>query len=94
MHCLMNMRLLAAMGVLLPVALGCGDDAESPTQPGSEPSAAVPQFAVASNTWITRADLPSTERYGLATAVIQNASGQSILYAIGGKTVPGLHGST
>jgi N-acetylneuraminic acid mutarotase len=41
-------------------------------------------LALASNTWVTRADLPSTERLALATAALPNAAGQWIVYAIGG----------
>lgn len=62
--------------VLALLALAaCGDD---PTQPGR-----APVYAVASNRWITRADMP-TERFRLAAAVVPNAAGQSVLYAIGG----------
>lgn len=61
-----------------------------PTEPplGNDPSAA-PEFALAANSWTTRADMPSTERWGLATALVTNTAGQSILYAIGGKTATG-----
>jgi N-acetylneuraminic acid mutarotase len=47
-----------------------------------------PQFAVGSNSWVTRADMPSTTRDRLATAVVTNR-GQSTLYAIGGATSSG-----
>ena len=77
-----NAPLALAFGVLL--IAGCSD---TPTQPGTPTGQeTAPEFAVAANTWVTRADLPSTERYGLATAVVPNASGQSILYTIGGAT--------
>jgi hypothetical protein len=70
---------------LLLVALGC-DDADSPTEPtlATSPDAA-PQFAVASNTWTSRRDMPQ-ERFYVAAATVPNAAGQSILYAIGGRT--------
>jgi hypothetical protein len=38
------------------------------------------------NTWITRANLPSTERLGLTSAVVPDAAGQSIFYVIGGSS--------
>ena len=75
---------MATSGLLL-AALGCRDEAESPTEPVSSPTGehASPALAVASNTWIVRADMP-TGRFGLAAAVVPDATGQSILYAIGG----------
>jgi N-acetylneuraminic acid mutarotase len=45
--------------------------------------------AAASNTWIRRADMPSTERRNPATAMVRNAAGQSVLYVIGGTTTSG-----
>jgi N-acetylneuraminic acid mutarotase len=67
----------------------CGDDTTTEPTPTAEPSASAPELAVASNTWITRANMWSTERFDFATAVVTNASGQSILYAIGGRTATG-----
>lgn len=84
----MNTRSLISAGVLLAV-LGCRNDAESPTEPSSAGPQPVPQFVLTSNTWITRADMPSSERWRLATAVVSNAAGQSVLYAIGGSTPTG-----
>jgi N-acetylneuraminic acid mutarotase len=46
-------------------------------------------LAVAANSWITRADVPSTERRNPALAEVRNASGQSVLYVIGGTTLRG-----
>jgi N-acetylneuraminic acid mutarotase len=68
--------------VLLANALGCRDDAQSPTDPVPTISAS-PEFAVASNTWLTRANMPS-DRFGPTVAVVTNSLGQTILYAIGG----------
>ena len=64
---------------------------ESPTQPSAteelgQPS---PDLAATANQWITRADTPSGARRDLATAVVTNAAGNSILYAIGGRTLTG-----
>jgi N-acetylneuraminic acid mutarotase len=47
------------------------------------------ELAALSNAWITRANLPRVERFGLTTAVVPNAAGQSVLYAIGGQTGTG-----
>src|SRR5215208_1399546 len=48
-----------------------------------------PDFAASINSWITKADMPGTARWGLTTATVTNAAGQSILYAIGGRTSAG-----
>src|SRR4051812_24504701 len=63
----------------------CG---ESATQPGtSEPvSSTVSLSAAASDSWIMRAAMPSTERFWMTTATVTNSAGESILYVIGGKT--------
>ncbi len=79
-------------GVLALSALGflaCGDDTATGPTRQMEPAPNAPAPAVASNTWITRANMWSTERFDFATAVVTNASGQSILYAIGGRTATG-----
>jgi N-acetylneuraminic acid mutarotase len=47
------------------------------------------ELAALSNAWITRANLPRVERFRLTTAVVPNAAGQSLLYAIGGSTATG-----
>jgi hypothetical protein len=77
---------------LLPGALalstfwlaGCGDNSTEPTQP-AEPTPSGAELAVAGDRWITRANLP-TARAGFALATVTNAAGQSIVYAIGGRT--------
>ena len=77
---------------LLPGALAfstawvaaCGDSSTEPTQP-AEPTPSGAELAVASNSWITRKDLPSVRSH-LAVATVTNAAGQSIVYAIGGWT--------
>jgi N-acetylneuraminic acid mutarotase len=62
---------------------GCGE--VTPTEPTSttQPPAPVPELAVASNSWITRANMPNN-RTDLAAATVTNAAGQSVVYAIGG----------
>jgi hypothetical protein len=82
---------MTAVGFLTTMAfsLGCRDDTGSPTEPASATPAHTPEAAATSDTWITRANMWGTERWGLATAGVKNAAGQSILYAIGGKTAPG-----
>jgi N-acetylneuraminic acid mutarotase len=52
-----------------------------PKQAESTPGA--PELAIASNSWLTRANMPAN-RTNLATATITNAAGQSVVYAIGG----------
>ena len=81
----MRYRLLLP-GTLALSALGlaaCGD--ETATQPNlpEQPPAAVPELAATRNSWITRANMP-TNRTELATTTVTNASGQSVVYAIGG----------
>ena len=65
----------------------CSDTA---TQPRStEVPELGAELAVASDSWVNRANMPGIERVELTTAVVPNASGQSILYAIGGRTLAG-----
>jgi N-acetylneuraminic acid mutarotase len=68
-----------ALGSLALAA--CGDETTQPT-PGDDPSAKT-EFAVATNTWITRAN--TANRTDLALATVTNAAGQSTVYAIGGE---------
>ncbi len=67
-----------------------------PTQPGSangpelsEPEAAGPARAVASNSWLTRKDMGGSERRDLTAATVTNAAGHSIVYVIGGRSTTG-----
>src|SRR4051812_26885407 len=75
--------------VLLIVTAACQDTPTEPEQP-REPVAELSTAAsvVASNSWITRANMPS-DRYDPAVAVVTNAQGQTVLYAIGGRTTTG-----
>jgi N-acetylneuraminic acid mutarotase len=84
----MHTRSLVAATTLLLAALGCGDHAQSPTEPGvTAPTR--PEAAITSNSWITRPDLWSNQYSDFATAVVPNAVGQSILYVIGGRSATG-----
>jgi len=74
-----SLMVLGAFGVA-----ACGEEATQPNTVVNEPAA--PQLAVASNTWLTRRDMP-LELYEQVTAAVPNAAGQSILYAIGGGKV-------
>jgi N-acetylneuraminic acid mutarotase len=80
-------------GLLTLSALGlaaCGNETTEPNPAVDQVPA--PQLAVTSNSWLTRANMGGTERYELAAATVTNAAGQSIVYAIGGRT--GSHGGT
>jgi N-acetylneuraminic acid mutarotase len=69
--------------------ISCRDDT-TPTEPRLEQESPVAsEFSVAANSWTARADMPSIERWSLATAALTNAAGQWIVYAIGGKTATG-----
>jgi N-acetylneuraminic acid mutarotase len=76
-----------ALSVALLAALGCGEDAQSPTDPTVAPEAA-PEFAIGSNTWLKRADMPGA-RSGFAVASLENAAGQTVVYVIGGRAPDG-----
>jgi N-acetylneuraminic acid mutarotase len=83
----MNTRSLLVACALAPSmawVAACGDSSTGPTQP-AEPTLSGPELVVASNSWITRKNLPSVRR-NLAVATVTNAAGQSIVYAIGGFT--------
>jgi len=75
-----------AFSVCLTAVLGCGEDAQAPTGPAVTPEAAAEaaaELAISSNTWLKRADMPGARR-AFAVASLQNASGQSVVYVIGG----------
>jgi Uncharacterized protein conserved in bacteria len=75
-------------GSLLCVALAsCGNDITQPNT--AAPSPTVPEFVIAHNTWIKRADMWGVERSRFATTTVTNAAGQSVVYAIGGITATG-----
>src|SRR4051812_49974508 len=70
--------------VLLIVTAACQDTPTEPKQP-REPAAelSTAASAVASNSWITRANMPSRPA-NTTTATITHAQGPSVLYVIGG----------
>jgi N-acetylneuraminic acid mutarotase len=89
----MNARPLAppaamALALMCLASASCGERVTEPEK-AATPGAPTPAFAIASNTWLTRTDMPSTDRLLFATAVVPNATGQSILYAIGGLSAGG-----
>src|SRR5215213_6129362 len=67
------------------VVLSACSQNDTPTQPSAEQPAPEAALAVASNSWLVRADLPSTERFGAAVASVKNAKGEWIVYVIGGN---------
>jgi N-acetylneuraminic acid mutarotase len=74
------------LGILALGAFGltaCSDETTTEPSRTVEPGPTSPDLAVASNTWLTKLDMP-VGRVDLATAVVPNAAGQSILYAMGG----------
>jgi N-acetylneuraminic acid mutarotase len=71
---------------VLLAALGCRNDTELPTEGTTAAPVSGPEVAITSNTWITRKDLWSAQYSDFATAVVPNASGQSVLYVIGGRS--------
>jgi len=66
----------------------CGEEPTEPTQLATTEIAS-PAAAVASNSWITRKDMWSTERRDLTVTTVTNAAGHSIVYVIGGRTTAG-----
>jgi N-acetylneuraminic acid mutarotase len=78
-------RALRAIACLSVALAGCSDLATQPEV--AQVSTPVGESAAAASTWISRANLPGIERGGLTTAVVQNASNQSILYAMGGRVI-------
>ena len=82
-HRLTGFGLLASCVVLA----GCNDINEPET--ATAPSPETPSLAVAANSWVTRANIPSVQRQGFATAPIKNSAGQYVVYMIGGATEAG-----
>jgi N-acetylneuraminic acid mutarotase len=73
---------LLAAGLLV-AALGCREDAESPTAPESTPGLGAITATLASNTWSARA--PTLQEHsGFAVGAAQNPAGQWLVYIFGG----------
>jgi N-acetylneuraminic acid mutarotase len=72
---------------LLIITAGCQDVPTEPQQ-SVDPPAELSSAAVtaASNTWITRADMPNN-RLNVTAASVTNAQKQTVLYVFGGRTV-------
>lgn len=87
----MSSHLLRSSIVMLSVlALGaCSEETTTEPSPPTQPTGLGPEMAVASNTWLTRADMLTT-RTDLAVATVPNAAGQSIIYTIGGRNPNGV----
>jgi N-acetylneuraminic acid mutarotase len=77
---LLNTATIAVLSALL--ACGEAGDPVEPGAAGDQPRLA-PEFAWASNSWATRAPMPSGREH-LAVWVANNSAGQAILYALGG----------
>ena len=75
-----------AVGFLV---ISCRDSSTEPEAAGGPQQQAIPELALTSNTWVRRADLPSTERQALAVGSIAHPSGNSTLYAVGGAALTG-----
>ena len=78
-------RLSLSLALTLPVAAlaACGDDTTQPSPPGNQ-APVTPSFAIGSNTWIPKAPLPVGPT-GVATGMVYDAAGNSVVYAIGGR---------
>jgi N-acetylneuraminic acid mutarotase len=79
------LRGLSTAALLLAIA-ACQD---SPTEPEQAQSVelAAPLSAVASNSWLTRANMPGDNRLNVTAATITNSQNQSVLYVFGGRRV-------
>jgi len=67
----------------------CGDNTTTEPTQTPQPGPSAPELAVTSNSWLKRADMWGVERTDLTTATVENASGKSIVYAIGGRSAAG-----
>ena len=80
MRHLLSLSAALALGSL--ALASCADETTQPNR-AAEPAPTPPKLAIASNSWITRANLPRNRAY-LAVATVKNAAGQSVVYALGG----------
>ena len=87
-------HLVLALGAL---TLGACAEDRTPTQPesGTEPASAAPlAAALAPNTWTLKAAPPTRLVNGLSAGVMPDASGQSIVYVLGGTDDEGASGAS
>ena len=80
-----DLTLRLAPILLILAGASCGEPAPAPLEP-SEPLGRVEAAAVASNTWVHMADLP-TERRSVILAAVSKMDGNTRLFAIGGDAV-------
>ena len=77
---------LSAAGLI--ALAGCHDEVQSPTAPDIPGTEAAPEFALASNTWSTRAPFqPAPDcchRTDYTVGMAPNSAGESIVYVLGG----------
>ena len=78
-----RLPLMLALTVPVLAFSACSEDSTQPSAPGDQ-SPATPSFAIGSNTWTPKAALPvgPTE---VATGMVYDANGNSIVYSIGGR---------
>jgi N-acetylneuraminic acid mutarotase len=78
-----SLKVLSGLGGGVFALFACTD--HTPTQPGDtgDRPGGSPEFAWASNSWQTRAPMP-TERHKHAVGVVANSAGQQIVYVMGG----------
>jgi N-acetylneuraminic acid mutarotase len=66
--------------------ISCNDETTAP-EPVTDEATTGPSLATAASTrWVTKAHMLAPERSGLASAVVTNSAGQSLVYAIGGSS--------
>ena len=83
-----NVRLVL-ISTMCAVAVACRPDSGSLSEPENGGPTSAPELAVTSNTWISRADLPGDQSLDYAVAAVPKASGQSIVYVMGGLSETG-----
>jgi N-acetylneuraminic acid mutarotase len=67
----------------------CGDDTTTQPELPAQPTGTAAALAVATNSWISRADM-LTNRTDLTVATVTNRAGQSVLYAMFGRNPNGV----
>src|SRR5690349_10804891 len=77
----------ATLGLATFALSACGTEPTTGPTAGA-PAPTAPELAITSNSWITLANMPAN-RTNLAAVTLKNSAGQSIVYAIGGKSPTG-----